>query len=74
MPKIELAKEPVTISSNDVLKLATKILKDCFNLLVNNGYKYTADTIFHLLIKGSVDRSTIEDVCNQLEKAPHSNA
>jgi hypothetical protein len=73
MPKIEFAQEPATISSLEVLKLTTKTLRSYLNLLVN-GHKYTDETVFHLLVKASVDRSSIEDACGQLDEPPHSNA
>jgi len=73
MPKIEFVQEPVAISSHEVLKLTTQRLTDHFHLWIN-GHKYTDETIFHLLTKASVDKSTIEDTCNQLDEAPHSNA
>ena len=74
MPKgrIELISKPVTISSNDVLELTIETLKSHLDLLVK-GHVYKGETIFHILVKASVERSTIEDTCNQLENAPHSN-
>jgi putative transposase len=73
MSKIDFVQEPLTISSNEVLELATETLKEYFNLLVN-GHKYTDEIIFHILVKASAETSPIEDTCNQLEDAPYPNA
>lgn len=72
MPKLEFAQGPVTISSDDTLKLTTQTLKDYFPLSID-GHKYTDETIFHILVKASVNANTIEDTCDQLEEAPSSN-
>lgn len=73
MPKIKFAPEPVTIDSKDTLELTTRTLKDHFPLSID-GHKWTDETIFHILVKASVNANTIEDTCDQLKDAPSSNA
>ncbi|HAW49996.1 TPA: hypothetical protein DCX16_03490, partial [bacterium] len=68
----ESTPRPITLTSQEVLRLTTETLKKHLNLLVK-GHKYTDETIFHILTKASVKKSTIEETSIQLKKALHFN-
>lgn len=63
------AQDTIELTSGQVLAMTIDRLIEHFNLAVN-GYKFSADDIWNVVVAASAQGQAIESAANQLESAP----
>jgi hypothetical protein len=68
-----LPKDSAKLTCDQVHDLTKEIIRDAFPEVEINGYTYTENEIWDVLIYASANRISIHAACEQLENAPSSN-
>lgn len=70
---IKFSKETTTLKQEEVHNKAKEVLKDTFSEITINGYKYTENEIWDVLLYASINRISINSTCTELKNVPSSN-